>query len=99
MSQSLSPFQFYTRKILYPRCFLAVACIPRTVIRHITSDFDVSELDLDMQMGILNAAPRETDLGCKEHAAFFIMDIKLLEATLPWLKSPFLIGRTFASRT
>ena len=32
------------RKILYPRCFSPVACTPRKVIRHMTSDFDVGEI-------------------------------------------------------
>ena len=58
MSHIFGPFQFYTRKILYPRYFSSVACAPRKVIRrHMTSDFDVCALDLDMQMSFLNAAP------------------------------------------
>ena len=57
MSTSFDPFQFYTRKILYPRYFSPVACIPRKVIRHMTSDFDVCEIDMKMQMSFLNASP------------------------------------------
>ena len=30
---------------------------PEKVIRHMTSDYDVCEIDLDMQMSFLNAAP------------------------------------------
>ena len=40
-------FSFYTRKILFPRCFSQVACIPRKVIKHTNSDFDACETDLD----------------------------------------------------
>ena len=39
------PFQFYTRTILYPRYFSLVACTPGNVVRHMTSDFDVCEVD------------------------------------------------------
>ena len=45
MSHSFGPFQFYTVKILYPRCFSPVVCTPEKVIRHMTSDFDVRESD------------------------------------------------------
>ena len=39
LQHSFGPFQFYTRKNLYPRCFSPVAYTPRKVIRHTTSDF------------------------------------------------------------
>ena len=42
---------------LYRRYFSLVACNARKGIRHMTSDFDVCEVDLDMQMSFLNAAP------------------------------------------
>ena len=35
----------------------SVACTPRKVIRNMTSGFDVGEVELDMQMRFLNAAP------------------------------------------
>ena len=57
MSHSFGPFQFYTRKNLYQRYFSTVDCTPGKVIRHMTFDFDVCEVDLDMQMSFLNAAP------------------------------------------
>ena len=56
MSHSFDPFQFYTRKILCPCYFSPVAFIPRKIIRHLTSDFDACEIDLDLQMSFLNAA-------------------------------------------
>ena len=64
MSQSFGPFQFYTRKILYPRFFFfflfsPVVCYLRKVIRHMTSDFDVCEVDLNEQMSFLNAGLSE----------------------------------------
>ena len=62
MSHSFDLFQFYTWKILYPRYFSLVACIPRKVVRHMTSDIDVCEVDLGMQMNFLNAAPLERSL-------------------------------------
>lgn len=56
VSHSFDLFQFYLQKILYPRCSSPVAWTPRKLIRHITSDFDRCEIDLDMQMRCLNAA-------------------------------------------
>ena len=43
--------------------FAPVACIPRKAIRHVTSDSDVCEVDLDMQMSFLNAASCKGDLS------------------------------------
>lgn len=63
MSHSLDPFQFYTLKDLYLRYFSADACTHRKVIRHMTSDFDACEFDLDMQMSCLNAATRMGNNG------------------------------------
>ena len=57
MSHSFRPFQFFTRKILYPHYLSPVACTPRKVIRHVTSQFDVREVEMDMQTSRLNAAP------------------------------------------
>ena len=34
-----------------------VACTPRKVTKHVTSDFDLYEVDLDVQMNFLHAAP------------------------------------------
>ena len=45
--------EFCTHAILSP-----VACTFRKIIRHMTSDFDVCEIDLDMQMSFLHTAPR-----------------------------------------
>ena len=38
--------------------FSPTVCTPIKVIRHVTSDFDVCEVDLDMQVTFPNAAPR-----------------------------------------
>ena len=57
VSQSFGPVKFYTRRILYPRYFSSVARTPRKVTRRMTSDFDVCEADLGMQMSFVNAAP------------------------------------------
>ena len=43
--------EFCTHAILSP-----VACTFRKIIRHMTSDFDVCEIDLDMEMSFLSAA-------------------------------------------
>ena len=56
-SRSFNPFQFYIRKILYPHYYSTVAYTLRKVIRHMTSDFNECEVDLDMQMNLLSAAP------------------------------------------
>ena len=37
--------------------FFPSGLYPRKVISHTTPDFDVSEIDVDMQMSFLNAAP------------------------------------------
>ena len=57
MSHSFGPFQFYLQKILYSCNFSPADCTPRKVIRHMTSDFDVCEIYLDMQTSSLNAGP------------------------------------------
>ena len=36
-------------KNLYPHYFSLVTCTPREFIRHMTSDFDLCKVDLDMQ--------------------------------------------------
>ena len=54
---SFDPFQFYMKKKSVPSYFYLVTCIPRKVIRHMASDFKVSEANQGMQMNILNAAP------------------------------------------
>ena len=41
MWHSVDLFQFYTRKILYPRYFSPVGYIPKMVIKHKTSNSDV----------------------------------------------------------
>ena len=50
MLHAFGPFQLYTQKILYLHCNSPVACTLRKVIRHMTSDFDVREIDQDMQI-------------------------------------------------
>ena len=67
------PFQFYTRKILCPRYFSPVACTPRKVIRQTTSDFDAFEIDLDMQMVFLNAAPLSLQSPEYSHNHIFLI--------------------------
>ena len=56
MSHSSGEFQFQRRKILYRRYFCPVVCIAIKVTGHMTSDFDVYEVDQDMQISFLNAA-------------------------------------------
>ena len=41
-----------------PTLFFPVACSPRKVIRYMISDFDVYEVDVNMQMNFLNAVPQ-----------------------------------------
>ena len=55
MYQSSGPNQFCTRKILYLRYLPPSA--PRQVITHMTSDFDLWEVDLDKQMRFRNVTP------------------------------------------
>ena len=77
-SHSSGPFQFSTRKSLYPTYSSPVACTHRKVIRHMTSDFDVCEVDVNMQMSFLNAVlflappppPQTVVLRCKNGLLF-----------------------------
>ena len=55
-SHSFGPFQFHTRKFC-SRAISPVACTPRKVIMHMTSDFEVREIDPGMQISFLNDAP------------------------------------------
>ena len=57
-SHSFGSFQFYTQKSLCWRCFPPVAFTQRKVIKHMTSDFDICEIDVGMPMSCLNAAMR-----------------------------------------
>ena len=57
-------------KILHPRYGSPVACGREKVIRHMTSDVDVCEIDLDTQMSFLNAAPLA--------ALLFVLKLKTL---------------------
>ena len=63
MSHSSGQFHIYMRKILYPGCFSQTACTPGKVIRHMTSNFDVCEIDLDIPMSLLNAMPCANHTG------------------------------------
>ena len=75
MFHSFSPFQFYLRKILYPCYFSPVAFTPRKVIKHVTSGFDVCDVDLDMQISFLNAACTIHALGDAIFAAKWRIDV------------------------
>ena len=48
------------KSVGYQRYFSSVAGTPGKVIRHMTPDFGVCEVDLDMQMSFLNAAPSQS---------------------------------------
>ena len=50
------PVRGYTRKILYTRYLSPVARTLRQVYSRVTSDSDVCEVDLDMQVSFLNTA-------------------------------------------
>ena len=39
---------------LYPHCYSPDACTPKKVIRHVTSNCDVCDIDLDMQINQLS---------------------------------------------
>ena len=67
VSHSFDRLRFYTRKILCPRYFSPVAFNRRKVTRHVTPDFDICEVYLDMQMSFLNAAPLVYDLQLQFH--------------------------------
>ena len=45
----------HAEKICTQAIFLQSLCIPRKVTRHMTSDFDVCEVDQDVQMSFLSA--------------------------------------------
>ena len=51
---SFSRVKFCTHSI-----FSLVACTPREVVRHMTSGFNVCQIDLDMQMSFVNVAPEQ----------------------------------------
>ena len=57
MSHSFDPFRFYERKACTP-LFFSGRLHPQKGIRHMTSEFDECEVDLDMQMSFLKAASR-----------------------------------------
>ena len=67
MSHSFDPFQCSTRKILYLRYFCPVTCIPRKVMRQMTSDSDVCEVYLNMQTSFLDAALSTMSLSRPVH--------------------------------